>query len=61
MGSREARVGREAKRNGGQALGPEKKPEEVGPFPLDLGIVHVTGEAVIVNLGSSNHCAGWPG
>ena len=60
MGSREARVGREAKWNGGQTLGPQRKAEEVGPFPLDLDIVHLTGEAVVVNLGSSSHCAGWP-
>ena len=45
-------MGREAKWNGGQVLGPERKPEEVGLFPLDLDIVHFTGEVAVVNLGS---------
>ena len=40
---------------------PERKPEEVEPFPLDLDIVHFTGEAAVVSLGLSSHCAGWPG
>ena len=31
---------------------PERKPEEVEAFPLDLDIVHFTGEAAVVNLGS---------
>ena len=54
MASREAGEGRETKGNGGQVLGPERKPEEVGPFPLDLDIVHFTGEGVVAHLGSSS-------
>lgn len=54
MASREAGEGRETEGNGGQVLGPEKKPGEVGPFPLDPDIVHFTGEGVVVYLGSSS-------
>ena len=45
-------MGREAKWNGGQVLGPERKPEKVEAFPLGLDVVHFTGEAAAVNLGS---------
>ena len=43
--------GRRPRGRVGRVLGPERK---VGPYPLDLDIVHVTGEVAGAHLGSSS-------